>query len=137
MASSGATKNNTPMTISPIPSSSVPRRLNIVVRISTASGSERGPVFQSSIIDRGRSLPLAVLIACEIARSRVETRRYRGRRRSPINGLCLRRATVAVVTPNQIAAGNDQQDRPKTVKQMRNQKIQHGKGADADQQGPE
>src|SRR5215468_6527608 len=135
MACSGATKNNTPMTISPIPSSSVPRRLNIVVRISPAIGSERGPVF--SIIDRGRSLPLAGLIACEIARSRVETRRNRGRRRSPINGLCLRRATVVVITPNQIAAGNNQQDRPKTVEQMRNQKIQHGKGADADQQGPE
>src|SRR5215475_508040 len=110
MACSGATKNNTPITISPIPSSSVPRRLNIVVRTGAASGSERGPVM--SVIDRGRSLPLAVLIAYEFTRAGVEARRNRGRRRSPINGLCLRRPTVAVITHDQIAAGDDQQNRP-------------------------
>src|SRR5262249_6040169 len=102
---------------------------------SAATASERHPIF--SVIDRDRSLLLAVLIACEIARARIETRRNRGRRRSPITDLCLGRAIGVVITQDQIDAGDDQQYRTQSVEAIREPKVPHCKGADADEQGAE
>src|SRR5215467_1327384 len=44
---------------------------------------------------------------------------------------------AAVIAPDQIVAGDDQQDRPYIMEQIGDPEIHHRKRADADQQGAE
>src|SRR5688572_15655794 len=85
-------------------------------------------------MNQPRALPLAVLIASQIARARVETGHNSGWRRDTIGGLCLRRLNATIIAPDQTGAGDDQQDRPYTMKQIGDPKIQHRDRADAYQQ---